>query len=786
MMALSLALTAAVGAWLYATDAFVPARAGHAAVFTLITGALLSCSAVRGTPLSRGSGRRWGSAAASFLSLFVAVASAQTVFHLLYWRTVPYFRVSVGADELAGLFRLLGLDAAAADGLIAIQKLDRVVQIRPTLERLGVYSIGLFLVGAWASVVLWGARRRLATGLLSLILCAAYAILRFVTMALLSSDLGRTEMFWNPAVTLVSIVPLTLLAAAWLPRCVYEPATASPRRAAPVRLSAAVVLTLLGAAVGAFSATYEFPGERKAGRVLLDDFHSGHWEKSTGEFGPESYGQDAIYNYVLLRQWLSEFYDVRVDVDQRLSDELLAEVDVLVLKTPTQPFLEGERDAVVRFVESGGGLWLVGDHTNLFGMSTYLNPMGAAFGLRFRLDDTFDLTNGQPSRYRPPLFGRHPAVALLDEMTFQTSATIVAPFSARPVMVGYGLGSEYVDYGHVNFFGNIQVDPQDEYGLFLQAAAVSHGRGRVLAFSDSTVFSNFAMFLPGISELALGSVEYLNRREGNRAVIPILAGGGAVVLFAGILLASPWRRRRTGSVVWGSVPIGLLLGGAAATSRNMADYPMPPSRATAPRVVVDDSICSFRLPSSLDYTVTDSERCFDAFYLNLGRLGLHPGIADGLGADAVQGVARVFLYPTRLPSESDLGELRRFVEGGGRVAVFETRAFTSPATRAMLEALGLAPVAAAGGQRSAPAGATVEPISIPAELRPRLENDVAVYEKRLGAGKVMFISGAEWFSRKYLGQVYKSPNLLEREWHRVQYYVIDRLMDRVANDHESS
>ena len=51
------------------------------------------------------------------------------------------------------------------------------------------------------------------------------------------------------------------------------------------------------------------------------------------------------------------------------------------------------------------------------------------------------------------------------------------------------------------------------YGAFNQLWATRHGSGRVLAWTDSTIFSNFSAFEPGKTELMLGMLEWLNRRS---------------------------------------------------------------------------------------------------------------------------------------------------------------------------------------------------------------------------------------------------------------------------------
>ena len=48
--------------------------------------------------------------------------------------------------------------------------------------------------------------------------------------------------------------------------------------------------------------------------------------------------------------------------------------------------------------------------------------------------------------------------------------------------------------------------------------AARHGQGRAIAFTDSTIFSNFCTFQPGKAELMLGMVEWLN--HGNPPLDP--------------------------------------------------------------------------------------------------------------------------------------------------------------------------------------------------------------------------------------------------------------------------
>jgi hypothetical protein len=103
----------------------------------------------------------------------------------------------------------------------------------------------------------------------------------------------------------------------------------------------------------------------------------------------------------------------------------------------------------------------------------------------------------------------------------------------------------------------------------------------------------------------------------------------------------------------------------------------------------------------------------------------------------------------------------------------ESSAFVSPATRSMLEALD---IRVDPGTDWADQLAGAEPLNIPADQMPRTPSKMKVFQKCLGAGRAMVISGAEWFSRKSMGQVYKAPDPLELEWCRLQFHILRQLM----------
>ena len=143
-------------------------------------------------------------------------------------------------------------------------------------------------------------------------------------------------------------------------------------------------------------------GQRKAGRVAVVERHSS-WEPTTEPYRTKVYGEAGSYNYAAIYEYCSQFYDMsQLAKDQPIDDAALQACDVLIIKTPTSRYAPEEVQAVVRFVERGGSLLMIGDHTNVFNMNTYLNDISRHFGFTFRNDLLFRVGIRTSRRTTPP------------------------------------------------------------------------------------------------------------------------------------------------------------------------------------------------------------------------------------------------------------------------------------------------------------------------------------------------------------------------------------------------
>ena len=178
--------------------------------------------------------------------------------------------------------------------------------------------------------------------------------------------------------------------------------------------------------------------------------------------------------------------------------------DVLIIKTPEEPIPDAETAAIERFVRRGGGLLLVGDHTNLLGMGTHLNALSAKHGIQFRYDSVSDGLTG----------GFVDCVAALDRPSSRCLArresgvhdlVLASAFRRCTDRPGGGkLPARAARLRRLELLRPARPAPGD--GARADCArrrSYSVGRGRIAAFTDSTVWSSFAVFSFDREKLAM-------------------------------------------------------------------------------------------------------------------------------------------------------------------------------------------------------------------------------------------------------------------------------------------
>jgi hypothetical protein len=486
---------------------------------------------------------------------------------------------------------------------------------------------------------------------------------------------------------------------------------ASVTTAKPWHYPAAVGLVALAAALFAVALQYDPAGQPKQGRVMFVERHA-HWSPTNRFFDTTHFGEPEgpySYNYRLWYDYASQFfrtsrimkpddperpaekrkYDdpaaLRDLAHQEINDDALRECDVLVIHIPSVRYSSDEIDAVQRFVQRGGGLLLVSDHTNYERSGTIMNDITRPMGFITRPDLLYSLGPSADDQLyvAPPV--PHPVVQRMGPLDFAVSNSVEPGWSwGRPAILGAGLFGMGPEYHHDNYMPFAQHSADMRYGPFVQVWAARYGKGRVIAFTDSTILSNFALFQPGKAELAVGMLQWLNHTGGDPG--PWLLFFACVPLAAGLWLA---RTRRgawlmllaAGTCAWVAASVGV-----AAVQRS-AMPPLTPldDAPRAVQVVIDRTVSDVALSKGA-YGTADKKGLgfqqpgdgggfglFEHWIPRLGTPKLRYFTDRRSGAAAFTGDVLVVLYPNKEISPQYRRQLVEFVERGGKLLVVDSQ-----------------------------------------------------------------------------------------------------------------
>ncbi len=225
-----------------------------------------------------------------------------------------------------------------------------------------------------------------------------------------------------------------------------------------------------------------------------------------------SYGRLSIGMYGMLPTWV-ESLGGRCLISPDLSEEDLSDADVLILLFPDEPWAEGQLERIWGFVRRGGSLLVMGEHTTREQSGdSYFNEVLEPTGIRVCFDSATFEVGGWLHCYEALA---HPAAAGIGDESNQfgvvIGASVEARLPARALLVGRWGWADPGDEGNPpSMMGNHRYDPGERLGDIILAAEQPYGKGKVVAFGDTSSITN------GIK---IGSHVYMNRLLG------YLAGG---------------------------------------------------------------------------------------------------------------------------------------------------------------------------------------------------------------------------------------------------------------------
>jgi len=611
---------------------------------------------------------------------------------------VPYV-----ASVVYYILTWVGADVSHSHHTLYLRMMREVHAVSVTWNHLAVYPMTLLWLAG--SLLVWwdrGGRPVMVRWAKLTATLIGYAVFRFAIVvalfmtAMLFVEYGEdkvwVELFWLPSVTAVTLLPLVPVLARFVPWGSAGPLIAGPIGVWDRRRQRVAVVGMAAAACAVLTTGNYFweSGVAKPGRVLIDEAHS-KWERTDRAYTTDWYGNESGYNYYCMAQYLNHYYDVEFNMNEPLTPERLAQCDVLILKTPTSPFSDDEIDAIEQFVEDGGGLFAFGEHTNVFGSSACLNPVTRRFGIGFEYDIALDIDRKWEQIAFPRTIGVDPITKEMPFFRFAVSATIIADsWRARPLIRSGGLWTLPIEYASGNFYPQVEDKTYARFGAFDQLVSSTFGRGRVVCFADSTVYSNFLAFYPGKPEVLLGAVEWLNRESR----MPWLDTGAAAVFLVLVAAVLVMARRLRPNLGWSAVTVATAVATVwivmwACGAHARAAYPAPKPHTPYTNIVFDLESGDYVLPVFGFVGVNDYRDSYSVFYQWVLRLGHFTRIAlEGADFDLDAALAGddpiVMIRPVKPFEAARRSAVRAFLERGGSLLVLDSAANSDSTANTLL------------------------------------------------------------------------------------------------------
>jgi len=588
------------------------------------------------------------------------------------------------------LLNFFGYDCSLGGNVLNVSNTQLVVPFTANVEKLSILPSSLLLAAAIVCFYYSKIKNKTYTIISSFFLIFLFVIFRFVlliTLFLEYEDIYQEFppnilLFIDPWITIVYLALITLVLSN-----LYKVNLKSFCKKSYIQSRQKISCLLLGAGIflccGAF--LFQDPGNIKNGKILIDDVHSKRWEKSTVTMGKYDFGGEIVYSYSSMVYWLRHYFQVSINSDKLLDQLNLDNYSILILKTPAFRYSKKEIQSIINFVENGGGLFLIGDHSNLLGMTTFLNQIAKKFGFSFNYDSSNQFSTNFFTQYSSIFPFSHPTVMGLDSFTFLTSCTMKVPLLCERSMIGFDAFSDTIDYSKPSFFGDIVVKPNNDFGLFLLGASKKIKKGRITLFTDSTVFSNFCLFLDGHDRYFLNSLNFLNREnKWGYNINWLLCITGILIIGIAIILSL----KKISDVVFlfpAILFLFIILGCFFWGGLNHYFYKKPEPEIPMVKVAFLDKHTEYYIPPGLGTPIFPFDTSFETFYLTPQRIGLFPYYTKNLDEATENADAIVIINPVEHFTNSEKIKLSEYVKNGGNLLVMDTIHNRKPHLRQLAE-----------------------------------------------------------------------------------------------------
>ncbi len=252
--------------------------------------------------------------------------------------------------------------------------------------------------------------------------------------------------------------------------------------------------------------------------ILVDNIHS---QKQNPDLRlmRDNYSYQGMHGYHRLFKHLeANSYPYHQISAGTLTDEVLSGYKILFVNLPSEDrprFTAEEIAAVHRFVEGGGGLFVISDHSNVYYSADILNPLLVPMGIT--------ITNATALERDPNYaigsawlkirhFADHPINAGVTLASFQTGGTMETD-AGTAFLSEVGFGDDWNEENLPSRVGNFAWDPGEPEGMLNIMAATTFGAGRVVVVGDQNIFGDEWLLVGNNFELVSNIFEWVGGQE---------------------------------------------------------------------------------------------------------------------------------------------------------------------------------------------------------------------------------------------------------------------------------
>jgi len=357
------------------------------------------------------------------------------------------------------------------------------------------------------------------------------------------------------------------------------------------------------------------PGFEKNGRVLFDVAHGTaqepQWNYSTDLNASADAGHGKLVDFLTAYN-----YKVKT-ISAPLKKDILTGSDILLIVMSNLPYTREEIRAIKEFVNNGGGLMVIGDHTNVDDAMASMNPLLEEFRIRLNFDVVWVDRNIKGNL----LTTSCPVLQNVDQLWLGNGASLSIFWPAKPfLMARYG---SFSDMGNMKtgsdggYLGNSTLDKNEKVGELILGAWGKYGKGRVIVFGDSSYFQNLTLYRN--YQLAYNSFNWLNRKNSLFSYLWLLFSG--LFFLAAVILLVVFKTK-TIRIIGYALVTAIIVAQCFAFIFNNGFYKPVDYNKLGPRVLFDFA----HFPEHKTYW-EDKEQydtLIDSLVHQTLRVGLHP------------------------------------------------------------------------------------------------------------------------------------------------------------------